>query len=222
METMWIVKVKHSPQDLVVNTGHVNNNCKQSLGISRNAIPDSPDWVRWAKWRKVGWASGPAQPEAVSFTGLGSGVVCAPVDLPYDPAKRFSWVVSPASLLTMGELLPLLLAWAQTLWPKAATLPQQLPFQRPNITILFPTHKNSSQTLCAVTVGQRASHRPSPKPKITGLVWAGELFFNVGTLFGVIFVLVLPFGSKQSNWRSRYINIPHQAHGFSSSLGNHD
>lgn len=183
MEAMWIIKVKHSPQDLVVNTGHVNNNCKQSLETSRNAMPGSPDWVRWAKWRKAGNV---AEPTLVLLAGSARGsephwpwqcVVCAPADLPYDPAKGFSWVVPPASSLTMGELLPLLLAGAQTLWPKAAALPQQLPFQRPNITIPFPTHKNSSQTLCAVTVGQRVSHQPSPKPKITGLVWAGELFF---------------------------------------------
>lgn len=74
------------------------------LNKGKQAVSLSPRWSSW-----------PAQPEAVSLTGLGSGMVCAPADLPYDPAKGFSWVVPPASSLTMGELLPLLLAWAQTL-----------------------------------------------------------------------------------------------------------
>lgn len=67
---MWIIKVKHSTQDLVVNIGYVNNNCKQSLETSRNAIHASPDWVRWAKWRKTGNV---AQPTLVLLARLARG-----------------------------------------------------------------------------------------------------------------------------------------------------
>lgn len=213
---------------------------KQSLETSRNTIGgDSLNWVLWAKWKQRDWndscftgaVTSPAWPswpvsqrQRVSLDWsklLGGGVVCciplqtAPTTLPKGSAE----LSHPLPQLERSELLPVLLAWAQTLWPKAASLSQQLPFQRPNITIPFPAHKSSSQT-AVHSVSQPKPVSPSPQPKITApwLVWAGIFFFPVfGTLFRVIFcfgfgfcfVLLLPFESKQSNWRSCYINIPH-------------
>lgn len=229
MEAMWIIKVKHSTQDLVVNTGHVNNNCKQSLETSRNAIHGSPDWVQWAKWRKTGNVPEPtlvllassARGSKPHWPGQWCGV--CPHRPPLRPSQRVQlgcptcfladngWAASPPAGMGSNPMTQNCLSTSATSLPEAK-------YNHP-----FPNSKKFQSD--AVRSDSRPKSispaQPSPQPKITGLVWAGELFFspNVGTLFGVIFVLILSFGSKQRNWRSRYINIPHQAHGLSSSLG---